>query len=104
MDIQRRTHFFMVENHVVDSWIKQIGPGGFAVYSLVLRCYNEKKRTTRYHSHQEMAVQLGMSPNTLEKHLKKLTEAGLIKWKTIGKRRHPVRAYVPVLPVPKARD
>ena len=48
MGMQRRKHFFMVENHVVDDWIKIIGPGGFAVYSLVLRRYNEKNRTTRY--------------------------------------------------------
>ena len=98
--------FFKVPNMVFGSrkqsgWLKHLGHIGLAVYVFILRRYNYQKQQTIYESHRTMAKRLNIARNTLEKHLAKLQKLGLISSQPRGRRRHPLREYVPVIPVPE---
>ena len=97
--------YFKVPNAMLGSkttpgWIREVGPIGFAVYSLILRRYDFRRHEGLYESHASMAKGLGISEPTLEKYLSKLLESGLIDRVPRGRRRHDQWTYVPRLPVP----
>ena len=93
--------FFKSPNSMFDdAWIPVIGTVGFTIYALILRRYDHRKNEGFYESHEAMANLLGLSKTTVEKHLHRLQEFGLIDRRPVGRRKHHQWQYWPVIPVP----
>lgn len=96
--------FFMLPNDIFGAgnetgWAAGLGPIGFALFALIVRRYDFENRRGLYESHASMARRLGVSEPTVEKHLARLVDLGLVDRVACGKRRHTVWAYVPRLPL-----
>jgi DNA-binding transcriptional ArsR family regulator len=72
-----RGNFFIIENSVIDHYLKRIGPIGFALYSCLNR-YSGDQRCT-FVGTRRMAESVGVTPRTLYRHLGRLEELGLVE-------------------------
>ncbi len=100
-----RKRFFRAPNELFGTgntpgWTAWLGPGATMVYCLILRRYDFERQKGLYESHASMARSLGITMPTLEKHLRKLLQAGLVCALPHGKRKHPQYIYVPAIPLP----
>lgn len=75
---RRKSHFFIVDNHLFDVWGKQLKPQGIAVYCCLIR---HASNNSCFPSHQKIADECGISRRTVVSTIQKLSKLGLITTK-----------------------
>ena len=71
-----------IDNEIIDRYLRQIGPIGYAIYSVLKR--HENQKTGRCNpSYKTIAKKIGVDRGTVMRHIKKLVSLGLISPKAV---------------------